>query len=229
MKVSAKFTIAAEYAALVDPFVSKEETRYYLNGFYVEPHPKGGALVIATDGHLMAVFYDASGTCAKPGIVRLNKDMLKACVAGDRILAMAGDVISVLASRNSDADLISRQRDALIDGTFPDWRKCIPAAAAKRGTATFNAQLIRKFGVIARDGAKAEPIKILTSDSSSPALVLTQRTDFVGVIMPMRAVESNDLPPWLAPTPKAQVKKASPKKPAAKAAAAKIAPRKKAA
>lgn len=40
--------------------VSTEETRYYLNGVHLEPHPCGGAFMVATDGHRLIVVHDES-------------------------------------------------------------------------------------------------------------------------------------------------------------------------
>lgn len=62
--------------------VSKEETRYYLNGVFVEPCAEGGVLLVATDGHCLLVFHDEHGVARNgSGIVQLNKDMIRAMSA----------------------------------------------------------------------------------------------------------------------------------------------------
>jgi hypothetical protein len=42
-------------------FAAKGDVRYYLNGVYVEPNASGGVTIVATNGHVMALMYDATG------------------------------------------------------------------------------------------------------------------------------------------------------------------------
>lgn len=55
--------------------LSTEETRYYLNGVFVEPCPEGGALLTATDGHCLLSFRDPRGVVQGSGIVCINANM----------------------------------------------------------------------------------------------------------------------------------------------------------
>ncbi|RCK40460.1 hypothetical protein [Thalassospira xiamenensis] len=55
-----RITVSAKHFYAAWQFVSTEKTRYYLNGVYIEPHKDGGVLLIATDGHSMAVIRDAT-------------------------------------------------------------------------------------------------------------------------------------------------------------------------
>jgi len=59
----ARAVIKAEYARLIQPFISQEDFRYYLNGFAIEPHPNKGVVIVATDGHKLGAFHDESGAC----------------------------------------------------------------------------------------------------------------------------------------------------------------------
>ncbi len=70
-----KVIIKAEYARLIQPFVADEETRFYLNGFFVHRDRNEGVRVVATDGCRLAVFHDETGSCDKPEgvIVKLDK------------------------------------------------------------------------------------------------------------------------------------------------------------
>lgn len=64
--------VRAKHFAAAYVFASTEETRYYLNGVLVEPHPDGGVLLVATDGHRMVAIKDDEGEtngtwiCAAP-------------------------------------------------------------------------------------------------------------------------------------------------------------------
>jgi hypothetical protein len=73
----AEIRIRAEYAKLVAPFVADDETRFYLNGFYAQRHPSGGALIVATDGHSLGCFWDEFGEVTIPGIIALRKTTLE--------------------------------------------------------------------------------------------------------------------------------------------------------
>src|SRR5690606_34405093 len=88
---------------------SREETRYYLNGFTVEKSAEGGALIVSTDGHKLGcwrVSNDVPATAnAGPRaivpdvmhgkIINLNAAMLKACKptrnGGTRFLIVTPD------------------------------------------------------------------------------------------------------------------------------------------
>ena len=56
----------ADYLLAAALFVSTEETRYYLNGIYTEPHQAGGAVCVATEGHGLGCVYDDEGYCHNP-------------------------------------------------------------------------------------------------------------------------------------------------------------------
>ena len=81
-----KVIIKAEYARLIQPFISTEATRYYLNGFYVERDPVKGVRIVATDGHRLVVFHDADGLClaGQGAIIALPKEAVRLCKPGSR-------------------------------------------------------------------------------------------------------------------------------------------------
>lgn len=50
--------------------MSTEETRYYLNGVAVQPHPSEGVFLVATDDHRMSVMHDPQGYASRSAIFR---------------------------------------------------------------------------------------------------------------------------------------------------------------
>ena len=56
---------------------SKEETRYYLKGVFIEPCPQGGALLTATDGYTLINVRDPRGFVEGSAIVTLNKGLMR--------------------------------------------------------------------------------------------------------------------------------------------------------
>lgn len=71
--------VDANLLRLAHMAISKEETRYYLNGVHIEPHPVRGAILVATDGHRMVVIHDADAECDEDVIVKLPGYALAQC------------------------------------------------------------------------------------------------------------------------------------------------------
>jgi hypothetical protein len=147
-----RLLIRAGYVGCIMHFVADEETRYYLQGFHAEPAPGGGALLVATDGHRMAIYHDAHGQVSGPPQIWLfEDDVLKMIkqrvrdaerqnrdshvwieVAANDDRNVVFDVEIFLANTENPAD----RHDVLmppltfqtkvIDGTFPFWRRVFP-------------------------------------------------------------------------------------------------------
>lgn len=49
------------YLAAASLFAAKHDFRYYLQGVMIQPHPDGGAVIYATNGHIAGAFYDPEG------------------------------------------------------------------------------------------------------------------------------------------------------------------------
>lgn len=189
--------IKAEYARLIQAFQSSEETRYYLNGFLVEPSRNGGVDIVATDGHVLAVFHDETGSCDKAAIVQLDKTAVAMCKAVkvsrhftiERYLAVDTETQTATIYHGHPSEGGEAQGSfnrVIVDGTFPDWRRVVPAMPDKPSKMiareeAWNAGYLAKFGKVTEKGC----ITIAQEDIGCPALVFTPRTDFFGVVMPM--------------------------------------------
>lgn len=203
------FAVRLSSLLAVEPFISVEPTRYYLNGVYVEPCPKGGAICVATDGHKLGAQRDPEGIVNVPQIVTLpavfklpSKTAGKAprspwvvCMAagGRGHLSLVGalmradeDTAEAAIARVDECDL--RYGRAVIDGTFPDWRRVVPAASEADITRSFNGDFLKSFG---------RYFTMTGSDQTAPHLVKTTDSNFVGVVMPMRMIDG-PRPDWFA-------------------------------
>lgn len=140
----ARFAVCAARAAAIFAFVSNEETRPYLQGINIERGPDGGAILTATDGHALASWYDRAGYVDGEPIVSLRSvaklckpsknDRFKTWLVGvDKRVA----VIVCPAALEAEQALVcfeseqcemlgGASSDAVIDGTFPDWRRVLP-------------------------------------------------------------------------------------------------------
>ena len=132
------FTLpAALLSALIDRTrfaISTEETRYYLNGIYLHAAMSGDQQVlraVATDGHRLARFETPIPEGAEniPGVILPRKTVNEL----RKLLDEHGGDVSIELSetrvrcRLDELTLSSK----LIDGTFPDYERVIPASNDK--------------------------------------------------------------------------------------------------
>ena len=102
--------------------MSTEETRYYLNGVYLHNH---GDMVraVATDGHRLARI-DSDISCDIPGVIvprRAVDDLCKLFKGSDAVSVGISD--TKIRAQGDGMTLVTK----VIDGTFPDYSRVIPA------------------------------------------------------------------------------------------------------
>ena len=128
------FTLpAGELAGIIERTrfaISTEETRYYLNGIYFHAATRDGVDVlraVATDGHRLAKVETPlpAGAEGMPGVIVPRKTIAE---LHKLIEEATGDVAVALSETKvrfafDEATLTSK----LIDGTFPDYERVIPA------------------------------------------------------------------------------------------------------
>lgn len=183
--------VSAPLFRAVSEFQSREETRYYLNGVYVQKHPERGALLIGTDGHRMLIAHDVDGVCKKPAIISSSADTFRPIGKDPAIkLSMTEDGIVTCGHYRSI-------KSCIIDGTYPDWARVVRPLvdlAKKREhgkpvfePASFNAQYLADFHKIHKHLSTGQSaVKVVSFDKKDPALVLIPNQPHVfGVLMPL--------------------------------------------
>ena len=128
-----KFSVpAADLKRLIDKTqfaISTEETRYYLNGIYLHvPAGKNPALrAVATDGHRLAQVELAlpDGAAGMPGIIVPRKTVAEVQRLIETGEGEVGIELSAGKIRFSIGNAVLTSK--LIDGTFPDYGRVIPA------------------------------------------------------------------------------------------------------
>ena len=202
--------IRAEYAAMLVPFISREETRYYLNGIHVEPHHKKGVLLIACDGHRMSIIHDADGEtngnwiCPLPTLLRQVLRGRKPKASDnfgqlhfiDDAAYLTNEEFTGKAEKVSAHHLLAIAAPA-IDGEFPDWRRVVPKTLPSGAAPWFNSDYLADFETITKRRL-VKTITIHAGDDSSPAVVLVAHfPEFIGVQMPIRGDAEKIMPTWL--------------------------------
>jgi hypothetical protein len=214
--------------------VSTDQVRYYLNGVCVEPHPDGGAVLAATDGKVLVALRDPDAVVeGGTGIVSASKAILAVCrkdagMRSDRgkiakrtplhVFAEAGRIaVAPRVESELEDDIWSIVRSpgrwveayqwhgGLIDGTFPDWRKLIPTAAATTtAPVTIDPALLDRLRSALCAPKAVKTISLTPTGHFAPMVAHGDKTvDGFGVIMPMRGRDSMDLaiPSWGRPAP----------------------------
>lgn len=175
------FTLsAAELRALIDRTrfaISTEETRYYLNGIYVHTARNMGVDVlraVATDGHRLARFEVPlpEGAEGMPGVIVPRKTVgeLRKLIDETAVEVTVSLSESKIRFAFDEAVLTSK----LIDGTFPDYERVIPADNDKNlevDCRTF-AQAVDRVSAISTEKSRAIKLSIekgaLVLSASSP-------------------------------------------------------------
>ena len=147
--------------------ISTEETRYYLNGIYlhtVEDEGKQMLRAVATDGHRLAQAQSEApdGAAGMPGIIVPRKavgEVQKLLEAPDSFVTV--ELSDTKIRFTVDSVVLTSK---LIDGTFPDYNRVIPAGNDKElsiDRATFSSAVDR-VSTISSDRGRA--IKLSLSD-----------------------------------------------------------------
>jgi hypothetical protein len=128
--------VNSTYLAAITCFAAKNDVRFYLEGVYIAPHPQGGVLIVATDGHCMGLMHDPDGFANAPIILRSpDGDFLKALKARDmkpytgsrESKTWISERCSVVTYSGNSAppelfgcDVLATVKSELVDGKFPD-------------------------------------------------------------------------------------------------------------
>ena len=133
-----KFKLAAaDLKRLIDKTqfaISTEETRYYLNGIYLHTAGSGKNSMlraVATDGHRLAQFELPlpAGASGMPGVIVPRKTVGEVQRLIEDSEAEIGVQLSQAKIRFNIGDVVLTSK--LIDGTFPDYARVIPAGNDK--------------------------------------------------------------------------------------------------
>ncbi len=149
--------------------ISTEETRYYLNGIYLH-RVEGGTSpklrAVATDGHRLAqVETEAtSGTEGMPGVIVPRKAVAEIIKLLDDGQAPVEVALSPAKIRFAVGDVILTSK--LIDGSFPDYARVIPAANTKF-LVLENADLVKAVDRVSTlSSEKGRAVKLVASEGS---------------------------------------------------------------
>jgi hypothetical protein len=211
-----------------------EPMRYYLTGVHVEPHPERGVFLVGTNGHYLICMRDEFGVCeGGTAIVKPDAYFLKTVTAENRLsqrnplervigpatIAVSGSRMGVYRegpdSGPADGifDALETARpplkaiqvqDAVIDGTYPDWRRVLPRSVENLDSKpiAFNpAYLVAMHKALSSDKGEALSVSPQSDSAdgfrSSVVRTMTPKLNGFGVLMCMRFTGETGFPSWL--------------------------------
>jgi DNA polymerase-3 subunit beta len=212
-----RFSLSLFNAAVLA--VSTDPTRYYLGGVFCHPHPQGGVMLVATDGHLLTAIWDKLGFADECAILpaavltgwRQTKRQAEEIAVWSGTDRMCSVYPSTDAALEADAAPERRFLVAAIDGTFPDYVRVIPRELDPKKIAVqpFGGELLTRIVKIAGlwssvDGLTSKPGLTVAGGDGAPSLVTltggndAPKSSICIVVMPMRSDTTTALgaPAW---------------------------------
>lgn len=190
---------------------STEETRYYLNGVYVTPHPVKGVVLTATDGHRLISLHDEAGKCSAPKIINIDAKAIDVTAYNALRKAMPGETPRIVVGEDGIVTVGTYRslKSCFIDGTYPDWPLVVrpllaKAKEGKHAPASYNQKYVASFGKIAMmlspGDSRGCSIRIISFSEMDASLIRFGGIDYAfGVLMPMHGSSSNEIPIWMKP------------------------------
>lgn len=202
----------SKYLPALMKFMAKSDIRYYLMGIHIEPDPKGGAILCATDGHRMLVIKDKSASypadAPKEGIIfSINKSAARFCngeVRGNPGYATVDVESARLTVFNGDGcETYIQPGKCLVEGKFPDWRRVMPDF-----TKLLQASMSFVKSDYIADAAMVHPrssnrnrgygVRFWQENENAPLVVeYSEYPEFCAIIMPLRCEANQGIDAWM--------------------------------
>ena len=199
------YTIKAELLRTLIPFISKEQSRFYLNGVYFD-----NGLLVATNGHILAAIKPSEALGEIESFI-LPMATIKAILAvkpsGKRFSAYVtfGNGTATVTQRKSltdesDTVALSTINYTPIDGIYPVWRRVLPKLEAPEKSQVSHSGFSTKY-LAALESLGDNVLMFMNPDAGSPSIFKASHSDCeaFAVIMPMRSDIKPDatLPEWI--------------------------------
>jgi hypothetical protein len=160
---------------------SNEESRHYLRGVFVELREES-AITVATNGHaLLAAHHKIKNVEKMRADIIIPIDVIKL------FKPVRGQTTVELANLDGTRWMLNNIVFTPIDGTFPTWRLVLPKSVGEIGVE--NVWFSTEYQTIMTKASKlcgSDGIFTIHPCGLVPALVMFQKRDIFGVIMPIK-------------------------------------------
>lgn len=196
-----KFSV--KFLPIIALFKADVEIRYYLEGIRIEPAPKGGIYLVASEGHRLAVIYDKAGTMTgsdgvilriSPELIRASKVRSPLSPGFDLNVLATGDRVSIandFGQEHSDMETFIQPGKPWIMGNYPNWRRLLPNfPKLKPGfSESVNGEFLADYAKIK---TKNKTLAFWQAKGSNQIVVQHIGVpEMVSIIMPMRVSEQD--------------------------------------
>jgi hypothetical protein len=188
---------AALYACALHQ--SKDPLRPYIGGVLIEPHPAGGALLVATDGHRLSLAYDGAATLegvGPSGILLPVGPITTTALTKKRVEEVEWLTLSGQPVWRASGSATTLEAASPIGGVFPNWRRLMtwePTGVSGHGFDPKYLALYERLAKVAGSGCVR-----ITPNGDAPALVaLAGVSWWRGILMPKRwDADASHRPDW---------------------------------
>ena len=195
-------------------FASQDETRYTLSGVCIESTPKKQPRVIATDGRRLVVIEsqaEQKEPDQKGSELLLRADFIKSICSLSK--AIGGKLFPWVqfthkeGSKQLFAEIIGggctvdTESNALIEGTYPDWRGALPPKdkSIRKGITDLglNSEFLGDFAKAAKIMEASSPVvqMSLVGKNSAVEVKIPSLSNFYGLVMQCEADEEIEYQP----------------------------------
>lgn len=187
-----ELSVRGDLLAAVRHGVDRRIERKYLRGVYIEPLDGGGAILVATNGHILLAGHDPDGFASRGAII-------ETALTDTQLIKWGG-------GRKTGARLSHHNvTETCRDYTFPNWRRVIPEVTGKAFETAgqcWHGDYLKRFVTAATRMGGNGGMSFTQPDARSPALVrFSGIPELFGVIMPMvrGAFSGSDslVPSWM--------------------------------
>jgi hypothetical protein len=208
----------AKYLPALLAFKQKHGVRFYLDSIRIEPHPDGGAVLVATDGTRMMVIHDSQAVCAEAANITVRYDAARFCKGKSNIVTI--DASDRLIVANEEGELYVQPGKATFemkDLKYPEWRTVVPkfselkTAVADYFAAGYIEAVVKAHPNYKKAGALMPGhVRFWQAGKNQcMAVEFAGHPEYLGIIMPIREVcdRQQTLPLWVkafAPRPVAK-------------------------
>lgn len=199
----------AEAISPLSLFVAKHDIRFYLHGICVMPAPSGkGCVIVACDGHRMAMWHDDSGRCSVQKVFKITPAFVSACKKRSKGLPKRvkfEDGRLVVFEGIDSETFIQAGKAEIEDCKYPDVFRVIPKKLVPGLRGHINTEYLKQIGEAGkRLGGKWDGVRFYSADEIGHGATVARfdtSDNLIVITMPMRGrqdfPEKNPLPSFL--------------------------------
>lgn len=201
-----KAKITNKYLAAAALFAAEKDVRRYLNGIHVRPAPGGkpGAIITATNGHVLCTMHDAAAECDGEAIYPVPRELVAFCKKRKHLDGATEFCDGKATAKNGDGSAVTVDA-APIDGRFPDVARLIPrefdveSTVAPAVDARYLALPAAVAEILLASEVKCRGVVLVAPAVESPvAFSIEGAPEFFGLVMPLRNTVDVAVPWWFA-------------------------------